>query len=96
MTGESCVCYGNMGYGVFKRGGTKLDFCLRINIPKGNFRILRIGLMGRCQKVQNHPTFKVNFLYQKLSESFSIFFSLKNINLGAHFLLLTFFDNINF
>ena len=35
-------------------------------------------------------------LCQKSSESFSIFFSLKNINLGAHFLLLTFFDNINF
>ena len=36
-----------------------------------------------------------NFLWQKLSESFPIFFSLKNVNLGAHFLLLTFFDNIN-
>ena len=41
-------------------------------------------------------TFKVNFLCQKSSESFSIFFSLKNTNLGAHFLLLTLFDNINF
>ena len=40
-------------------------------------------------------TFKVKFLCQKLSESFS-FFSLKNINLGAHFLLMTFFHNINF
>ena len=39
---------------------------------------------------------KVNFLHQKLSEFFSFFFSLKNINLGAHFLLLTFFDNIDF
>ena len=38
----------------------------------------------------------VNFLCQKSSESFQIFFSLKNINLGAHFLLLTFFDDINF
>ena len=41
-------------------------------------------------------TFKFNFLCQKLSESFSIFFSLKNINLGPHFLLLTFFENFNF
>ena len=41
------------------------------------------------KKCQNF-TFKVN-----LSKSFSIFFSLNNINLGAHFLLLTFFDNIN-
>ena len=38
-------------------------------------------------------TFKVNFPRQKLSESFSIFFSLKNINLGTHFLLLTFLEN---
>ena len=45
--------------------------------------------MGRCQKCQN-LTFKVNFLHQKLSESFLIFISLKNINSGAHFLLLTF------
>ena len=35
-------------------------------------------------------TSKVNFLCQKSSESFSFFFSLKIINLGAHFLLLTF------
>ena len=40
-------------------------------------------------------TFIVNFRWQKLSKSFS-FFSLRNINLEAHFLLLTFFDNINF
>ena len=36
------------------------------------------------------------FLRQKSSESFSFFFSLKNTNLGAHFLLLALFDNINF
>ena len=40
--------------------------------------------------------FQSQFLRQKLSESFSIFFSLKNINLEAHFLLLTFFDKIIF
>ena len=38
-------------------------------------------------------TFKVNFLCLKLSESF-YFFSLKNMIVGAHFLLLTFFENI--
>ena len=47
-----------------------------------------------CQKLPN-LTFKVNFQSQKAPKSFS-FFSLKNINLRAHFLLLTFFDNINF
>ena len=35
----------------FQTGGTKLEsFCLRINKLKGNYWILRIGLMGRCQK----------------------------------------------
>ena len=51
------------------------------------------GEVSKSAKSPNLLVFKVNFLYQKLSESFSIFFSLKNINLGAHFLLLTFFDN---
>ena len=41
-----------------------------------NQAILRIGFMGRCQKVPK-------FDFQS---------HLKNINLGAHFLLLTFFD----
>ena len=40
-------------------------------------------------------TFKVTFLWQKLSESLYLF-SLKNMILGAHFLLLTFFENFNF
>ena len=32
--------YGNMGFGVFKQGIKNLkDFCLRINIPKGNYWI---------------------------------------------------------
>ena len=41
-------------------------------------------------------TFKVNFLSQKISESFWKKNSLKNMILGAHFLLLTFFENFNF
>ena len=40
-------------------------FCLKINIPKGNCWILRIGVK-KCQNV----TFKVNFLCQKSSKSF--------------------------
>ena len=36
------------------------------------------------------------FSTSKIILIFLIFFSLKNMNLGAHFLLLTFFDNINF
>ena len=49
-------------------------------------------LVAKCKKW----TFKVNFLCQKSSESFSFFFSLKDTNLEAHFLLLAFFDKINF
>ena len=41
-------------------------------------------------------TFKVNFLCQKLSETFQKIFSLKNIILGVHFLFLTFFQKFNF
>ena len=61
-----------------------------------NFENWTNGEVSKSAKSPNLLTFKVNFLYQKLSESFSIFFSLKNINLGAHFLLLTFFDSIIF
>ena len=55
--------------------------------------------MGRCQKVPKkcqNLTFKVNFLCQKLSESFSFLFSLKNINLGACFLLLSLLKTLIF
>jgi len=44
--------YGNTGCRVFKRGVQNYkDFCIRINIPKDFFLILRIGVMGRCQKL---------------------------------------------
>ena len=81
-------------------GGTKLERFLPKNQPTQrkllNFENWIDGEVSKSAKSPNLLTFKVNFLYQKLSESFSIFFSLKNINLGAHFLLLTSFDNINF
>ena len=84
----------------FRTGGTKLE---RFS-PKNqhtqrklyNFENWVSGEVSKSAKSPNLLTFKVNFLFQKLSESFSIFFSLKNINLGAHCLLLTFFDSINF
>jgi hypothetical protein len=37
-----------------------------------------------------------SIFYVKNHYNLSQFFSLKNTNLGAHFLLLTFFENINF
>ena len=90
------VSYGSMGCRVFKRGVQNWkDFCLKINIPKGNYRILRNGVMGRCQKVTRFDIHS-QFSMSKIIGIFLIFFSLKNINLGAHFLLLIFFDKINF
>ena len=84
----------------FQTGNTKLERFLPKNQHTQrkllNFENWIDGEVSKSAKSPNLLTFKVNFLYQKLSESFSIFFSLKNINLGAHFLLLTFFDNIIF
>ena len=41
--------------------------------------------------------FQIQFSMSKIIRIFlNFFFSLKNINLGAHFLLLTFFENFNF
>ena len=84
----------------FQTRGTKLERFLPKNQHTQrkllNFENWVNGEVSKVPKFDQNLTFKVNFLCQKLSESFSIFFSLKNINLGAHFLLLTFFDNINF
>ena len=84
----------------FQTGGTKLERSLPKNRHTqkklSNFENWVSGEVSKSAKSPKLLTFKVNFLYHKLSESFSIFFSFKNINLGAHFLLLTFFDNIIF
>ena len=96
----AAVHYGSTGCGVFKRGVTKSKIFLPTNQHTQrkllNFENWVSGEVSKRAKSPNLLTFKVNFLYQKLSESFSIFFSLKNINLGAHFWLLTFLDKIIF
>ena len=75
--------YGNIGRGVFKGGIQNLKgFLLKVKITKGNYWILRIGVMGRCQKVP-----KFDFQCQK---------SLKNTNLGAHFLITSIFKSLYF
>ena len=81
------VCFGNTG---FQGRDTKLE-----TVIKWNHWILRIGLMGRCQKSAKIFTFKVNSM-SKIIQISQIFFTLKNKDLGAHFLLLTFFDDIIF
>ena len=80
--------YGDTGCGVFK-GGIKKINCIQMKGP--NLEHWSSGELSKSAKIWLP---KVNFLAQKSSESL-IFFSLKNMKLGAHFLLLTFFDNIN-
>ena len=71
--------YGNTGCRVFKRG-TKLDrFCIRINIHQGNYRILRIGVLGRSQIVP-----KFDFLCQKLRK-IPMIFNLENWHRKSNF-----------
>ena len=58
MKGDQvCTMYvlnSDTGFGVFKRGVENWKgFCLRINILKGNYSILRIGLMGAVFKNQS-------------------------------------------
>ena len=69
-------------------------FGWKSTVVKWNYQIWRIGVVASCQKVQKFD-FQSQFSMSKSSESFW-FFLLKNMNLGAHFLLLTFFDKINF
>ena len=52
------------------------------------------GLMASCQKVPKLDV-QSQFSMSKIIRLFLIFL-LNNTNLGAHFLLLTFFDKINF
>ena len=82
----------------FQTGGTKLERFLPKNQHTQrkllNFENWVSGEVSKSAKSPNLLTFKVNFLYQKSSESFSIFISLKNINLKAQFLLLTLITSI--
>ena len=63
--------------------------------PFGQFHISYKNSEIRDQKCQ-FLTFKVNFLCKKSSKTFLMVISLKNIILGAHFMLLTFFETFNF
>ena len=55
--------FGNTGCQLFKRGIRNWkDFCLKINIPKGNYWILRIGLMGSLSSLQKSEVLKLIIL----------------------------------
>ena len=66
--------YVNAGCGVFKRGGTKLErFLPKNQHPQRKFLKFENWTNGEVSKSAKSPnllTFKVNFLHQKLSESF--------------------------
>jgi hypothetical protein len=52
--------YGITGYGVSSPGIQNYkDFCIKINIPKGNYRILRIGLTGSLSSLQKSEFLKL-------------------------------------
>ena len=97
---ESHVCmfiYDNTGCQIFKWGVQNWkDFCLKINIQKGNW----LNFENWCNgEVSNSAKIRLSksIFYVKNHPNLSQFcFHLKNINLGAHFLLLTFIDIINF
>ena len=80
----------------FSSGGYKIGnvFASVSTYSKEIIEFWELVLWGGVKKC-HYLTFKVNFLHQKSSESFT-FFSLNNTNLGAHFLLLVLFENIHF
>ena len=73
-------------------GGIKLERILPKN-QHTQWKLLNFEnwCSGEVQKVRQNLTFKV-----KNHPNLSHYLLLKNTNLGAHFLLLTFFDSINF
>ena len=82
---ELCIDrYGIPGCRVFKRGVQNWkDFCLKINIPKGNYWNLKIGVNGKVSK-------SAEIQLSKSSESFSIFIFIEEYQFRSTFLLLTF------
>ena len=70
--------------------------CMTHNMAVRVLEFSNGGYKVRAVKKGQNFTFKVNFLSQKLSNSFSIYFFIEEYqsNLGPNFLLLTFFDKI--
>ena len=88
--------YGNTGRGVFKRGVQYWkDFCLRINILKGNCWILRIGLTERRQKVPKFD-FQSQFSMSKIIRIFLNFFFIEEYQYRGMFFVLDIFWKLQF
>ena len=86
------IChYGSTGCGVFKRGVQ----CWKDFLPKNQHsqrKLLNFENWCNEEVSKSARIFYVKYHWNLCP----FFFSLKNINLAANFLLLTFFDNINF
>ena len=55
--------YGITGYRVSRPEiQNQKDFCIKINVPKGNYWILRIGLMGSLSSLQKSELLKLIIL----------------------------------
>ena len=64
-------------------------------VVKWNYQILSLRLVTVCQKVPILD-FQLEFSTSKIIRIFLIFYSLKNINLGAHFLISSIFKSLYF
>ena len=79
------------GYRIFKQGIQNCKyFCLKINIPKGNYWILRIGVGGRCQKVPKFD-FQSQFSMSKIIRSFLNFFFFEEYQFRSSFFVIDIF-----
>ena len=84
--------YGNAGCGVTNGGYIITQICLRINILKENyFENWVNGEVSKSAKSPNLLTFKVIFLSQKLSKSFSIFFFIEEYQFRSTFFVIDIF-----
>ena len=82
------ILYGNTGYGVFK-GGIQNWKGFWLNINCGQMKLSNLEVV---KKFQNLTWLSKSIFYVKNHLNFSDFFPLEDTNLGANFLLLTFFD----
>ena len=82
IEGPKPLNYGSMGCGVFKWGDIKLE---RINNTKRNFEFWSNGNLSKSFKKCQNLTFKVNFLCQKPSKSFSFLTAISHRGLRNDF-----------
>ena len=75
----------------FQTGDTKLErFCLRINIPKGNYWFLSFGLTASCQKVPKFD-FQSKFSMAKIIRIFLNFVYIEEYQFRSTFFVIDIF-----